>query len=52
MLGRHAQAGEEQFGGMSGIVYRHSSTLLGQAAERTGRRSRRLAEGLRAYAPG
>ena len=40
------------FGGLSGIVYRSSSTLLEQACERTGRRSRRLAEGLTAYAQG
>ena len=52
MLGRHGQAGEEEFGGMSGIVYRHSTTLLGQAGHRIGGRSRRLAEGLSAYAAG
>ncbi len=52
MLECHARVGEEQFGGLSGIVYRHSSTLLRQATERTGRRSRRLAEGLTAYARG
>ena len=52
MLECHARVGEDQLGGLSGIVYRHSSTLLRQAAERTGRRSRRLAEGLTAYARG
>ncbi len=52
LLGSHAGLGEEQFGGLSGIVYRHSSTLLIQATERIGRRSRRLAEGLAAYAQG
>jgi hypothetical protein len=52
MLSSHARMDEEQLGGLSGIVYRHSSTLLTQAAERTGRRSRRLAEGLAAYAQG
>ena len=52
MLECHARVGEEQFGGLSGIVYRHSSTLLRQATERTGRRARQLAEGLAAYARG
>jgi hypothetical protein len=52
VLGRHAQLDEAAFGGLSGIVYRHSSTLLEQACGRTGRRSRRLAEGLTAYARG
>jgi hypothetical protein len=51
-LGRHAQLDEADFGGLSGIVYRSSSTLLEQACGRTGRRSRRLAEGLTAYAHG
>jgi hypothetical protein len=51
-LGRHAQLDEAAFGGLSGIVYRNSSTLLEQACGRTGRRSRRLAEGLTAYAQG
>jgi hypothetical protein len=51
-LGRHAQLDEAAFGGLSGIVYRTSSTLLEQACGRTGRRSRRLAEGLAAYAQG
>jgi hypothetical protein len=50
LLGSHARLGEDQLGGMSGIVYRHSSTLLAQGAERIGGRSRRLAEGLIAYA--
>ena len=52
VLGRHAQLDEATFGGLSGIVYRNSSTLLEQACARTGRRSRRLAEGLTAYAQG
>jgi len=52
VLGRHAQLDEAAFGGLSGIVYRTSSTLLEQACGRTGRRSRRLAEGLAAYAQG
>ena len=52
VLGRHAQLDEATFGGLSGIVYRTSSTLLEQACGRTGRRSRRLAEGLAAYAQG
>jgi hypothetical protein len=52
VLGRHAQLEEAAFGGLSGIVYRTSSTLLQQACGRTGRRSRRLAEGLAAYAQG
>jgi hypothetical protein len=52
LLGRHAQVEEAAFGGLSGIVYRHSSTLLEQACGRVGRRSRRLAEGLAAYAQG
>ena len=52
VLGRHAQLDEAAFGGLSGIVYRTSSTLLEQACGRTGRRSRRLAEGLAAYARG
>ena len=52
VLGRHAQLDEAAFGGLSGIVYRHSSTLLEQACGRTGRRSRRLADGLTAYARG
>ena len=52
MLGRNAQTSEGEFGGMSGIVYRHSTTLLGQAAHRIGGRSRRLSEGLNAYAAG
>ena len=52
VLGRHASVDEAAFGGLSGIVYRHSSTLLRQGCERTGRRSRRLAEGLTAYAQG
>ena len=52
VLGRHAQLDEVAFGGLSGIVYRNSSTLLEQACGRTGRRSRRLAEGLTAYAQG
>jgi hypothetical protein len=52
VLGRHAQLGEAAFGGLSGIVYRSSSTLLEQACGRTGGRSRRLAEGLAAYAQG
>jgi hypothetical protein len=52
VLGRHAQLDESAFGGLSGIVYRTSSTLLEQACGRTGRRSRRLAEGLTAYAQG
>ena len=51
-LGRHAQLDEAEFGGLSGIVYRSSSTLLEQACGRTGRRCRRLAEGLTAYAQG
>jgi hypothetical protein len=51
-LGRHAQVDEAAFGGLSGIVYRSSSTLLEQACGRTGRRSRRLAEGLTAFAQG
>jgi hypothetical protein len=51
-LGRHVQLDEAAFGGLSGIVYRSSSTLLEQACGRTGRRSRRLAEGLTAYARG
>jgi hypothetical protein len=51
-LGRHSQLDEAAFGGLSGIVYRSSSTLLEQACGRTGRRSRRLAEGLTAYAQG
>ena len=46
MLGRNARTSEGEFGGMSGIVYRHSTTLLGQAGHRVGGRSRRLAEGL------
>ena len=50
ILGRHAQLDEAAFGGLSGIVYRTSSTLLEQACGRTGRRSRHLAEGLTAYA--
>ncbi len=52
ILGRHAQAGEDEFGGMSGIVYRHSTTLLSQASHRIAARSRRLAEGLSTYAAG
>jgi hypothetical protein len=52
VLGRHAQLDEAAFGGLSGIVYRNSSTLLEHACGRTGRRSRRLAEGLTAYAQG
>ena len=52
VLGRHAQLDEAAFGGLSGIVYRTSSTLLEQACGRTGRRSHRLAEGLAAYAQG
>ena len=40
VLGRHAQLDEAAFGGLSGIVYRTSSTLLEQACGRTGRRSR------------
>lgn len=52
VLGRHAQLDEAAFGGLSGIVYRSSSTLLEQACGRTGRRSRRLAEGLTAFAQG
>ena len=52
VLGRHAQLDEATFGGLSGIVYRSSSTLLEQACARTGRRSRRLAEGLTAYSQG
>ena len=52
VLGRHASVDDWSFGGLSGIVYRHSSTLLRHGCERTGRRSRRLAEGLTAYAQG
>ena len=52
VLGRHAQLDEAAFGGLSGIVYRSSSTLLEQGCGRTGRRSRRLAEGLTAFAQG
>ena len=52
VLGRHAAVDETAFGGLSGIVYRHSSTLLWHGCERTARRSRRLAEGLTAYAQG
>lgn len=52
LLVRNAQTGEGEFGGMSGIVYRHSTTLLGQAAHRIGGRSRRLSEGLSAHAAG
>jgi hypothetical protein len=52
LLGGHARLGEDQFGGLSGIVYRHSSTRLVEAAERIGRRSRRLAAGLTAFAQG
>ena len=44
--------GEAVFGGLSGIVYRSSTTLLEQACGRIGRRSRRLADGLTAYAQG
>jgi hypothetical protein len=50
MLGRHAHLGEEELGGMSGIVYRHSTTLLRRASHRIGARSRRLADGLSTYA--
>jgi hypothetical protein len=47
-----ARLGEDQLGGLSGIVYRHSSTLLAQACDRVAERSTRLADGLRAYADG
>ena len=51
-LARHVQGTEEQFGGLSGIVYRQSTMLLGLAAHRTGGRSRKLADGLAALATG
>jgi hypothetical protein len=49
---RQAGLGEDQLGGLSGIVYRHSSTLLSEACDRVAGRSGRLADGLAAYADG
>lgn len=49
---RQATLGEDQLGGLSGIVYRHSSTLLAQACSRVAGRSGRVADGLAAYADG
>jgi hypothetical protein len=50
MLLGHEQTGEECFGGLSGIVYRHSSRLLREMSERIGGRADRLADGLAGYA--
>ena len=47
-----AQPEEGAYGGLSGIVYRSSSTMVEHACGQTGRCSRRLAEGLAAYARG
>jgi hypothetical protein len=49
-LGQLAKVGEDQLGGLSGIVYRQSTTDLGALADRLARDCGRLAAGLGDYA--
>ncbi len=49
-LTRQAKVGEDQLGGLSGIVYRRSTTDLAALADRLARNCARLAAGLGDYA--
>ena len=49
-LAQQAKVGEDQLGGLSGIVYRQSTTDLGALADRLARDCGRLAAGLGDYA--